>query len=120
MSYKVTKWVGIDSSHQLQEAPDPDSPCLRPHGHRYEFDVTVASSSLHMGMVVDFGDIAKVIRRYDHQDWNQWVEQPTAENILRHLVKELDGVLDAYPNKPYIERIGVKETPSGYAEFRPS
>lgn len=119
MSFKVLKKIGIDTSHKLTEAPDPNSPCLREHGHRYEFEVTVASETLHMGMVVDFGDISAVIKRHDHDNWNKWVPQPTAENILVYLAAELEPVLAKYPNKPVIWKIAVHETPSGYAEYVP-
>lgn len=128
MIYRVSKRVEIDAAHHLIESPNPESPCLRQHGHRYAFEVTFAASSLYMGMVVDFQDVSNLIKgvleKYDHYDFNDKLPlniNPTAENILLTVYGNLSlavhKVLKKYPNAPFIEKIRVYETPNGYAEI---
>jgi 6-pyruvoyl-tetrahydropterin synthase len=115
--YRVVKKVeGVDASHKLAEAPNSESPCLRRHGHRYDFEFTISSDELYYGMVVDFTDISDVAKRYDHRDLNDWIRQPTAENLITLVYEALVDKLKDYPNSPLIEKIGCWETPTGYAE----
>jgi len=64
-------------------------PCFRLHGHNYKFFVAVEGEvDPKTGMIADFGDIKRtvqehVLARVDHRDLNDFLENPTAENIAR-------------------------------------
>jgi len=83
--YRLEKTYGIASAHHLR---DYEGPCARHHGHNYEFRVIIHSPSLNStGMIIDFSEIKKILKRWDHQNLNDFPEfsegrlNPTAENI---------------------------------------
>lgn len=119
MQYSASKVVEIDAHHILHDTPDPLSPCRRDHGHRYSIKVYVTSRELHKDMVVDFGDIAKVIKYYDHRSFNNFLPNPTAEAIAKLIYDGLCVVTTDYPNNPKISCIEVKETPTSEISFYP-
>lgn len=119
---RIGKRFTFEASHHL---PDHDGKCRRPHGHSYAVEVTFVGSA-HVdgpkrGMVVDFGDISDVWKRYlepglDHRDLNETlageVSVTTAESIaafihlqLRHHFGEV------------VERVRVWETANAWAEY---
>jgi 6-pyruvoyltetrahydropterin/6-carboxytetrahydropterin synthase len=70
----------IDCAHHL---PGHER-CGRLHGHTYQVDVSIEGEPKD-GMVLDFTDMKKSVRavlaKYDHRDWNEFLEYPTVENI---------------------------------------
>ncbi len=81
------------AAHRL---PRYDGPCFRMHGHNYRFlvglegDVDPAS-----GMIVDFGKVQEVVRehvlaRADRRTLNDFLDNPTAENIARWIWEALE------------------------------
>ncbi len=63
--YIVTKTCTISVGHVLSLGKA--HPCSRPHGHNLRVTVCCSAYSLNKdGMVVDFNDIAGIIREYDH------------------------------------------------------
>jgi 6-pyruvoyltetrahydropterin/6-carboxytetrahydropterin synthase len=119
----VTKSFEFDYAHSL---PDYDGICARTHGHRgvlqvelVECDTTHALCN-YEGMVIDFKDLKKiveveVISKLDHYYLNDVIEIPTAENMVRWIVKKLLPYF-----KEALVRIRVYETPDSYAEWRSS
>ena len=88
MSYAISKTFRFDAAHYL--APPYQGKCSRMHGHTWRVDVVVNAEILdHCGMVMDFADFAPLAhyieQRFDHAVVNDTVEQPTCENIARHL-----------------------------------
>lgn len=115
--YRVIKKVGIDCHHKLIRTRI-DSPCRRDHGHRYEFEVTIVGNTLSDDVLVDFGDISQMVRVFDHQSWNDWLENPTAEIILTFVAGRIMQMLTLhYASTTKLEKISVWETPSGYVEL---
>ena len=82
----------IDCAHFLPDHPK----CGIPHGHTYKVECVV-EGPLRDGMVVDFGDlkqsVRKILARYDHRSWNDFLEYPSVENICNLLHQELGKAL---------------------------
>src|SRR5689334_7201218 len=74
------------AAHRL---PRYDGPCFRLHGHNYKFFVTIEGEvDPKSGMLADFGLVKKVVAesilaQVDHRNLNDFLDNPTAENIAR-------------------------------------
>jgi 6-pyruvoyltetrahydropterin/6-carboxytetrahydropterin synthase len=89
------------AAHRL---PRYEGPCFRMHGHNYKFFIGLEGDvDPATGMIADFGVIKqvvgeKVLARADHQTLNDFLENPTAENIARWiwevLVADLPGLVE--------------------------
>ena len=82
----------IDCAHFLPGHPK----CGVLHGHTYKVECIV-DGDLKDGMVIDFSDLKvalqKILARYDHKSWNEFLTYPSVENICSLLHKELQGTL---------------------------
>jgi 6-pyruvoyltetrahydropterin/6-carboxytetrahydropterin synthase len=78
----------IDCAHFLPGHPR----CGQIHGHTYKVEVVIEGEASG-GMVVDFSElrahIRTVLQRYDHRNWNDFLEFPSVENICQLLAREL-------------------------------
>jgi 6-pyruvoyltetrahydropterin/6-carboxytetrahydropterin synthase len=78
----------IDCAHFLPGHPK----CGQIHGHTYKVEVIIEGEKSG-GMVVDFNDLKAqtraVLQRYDHRNWNDFLEYPSVENICERLAGEL-------------------------------
>ena len=140
----VTKTIGIDMGHRV---PNHKSKCRNLHGHRYTVEVGVDDKVIQEagdsseGMVIDFGDLKKVMmseidQNFDHgfvmydgdslyDDFRQFAEDgmkiifvpfiPTAENLAKHWYYLLRKELDERNIK--IKYVKVWETPSSTATY---
>ncbi len=84
------------AAHRL---PYYDGPCFRMHGHNYKLRVTIEGKvDPKNGMIIDFEDLKKVVNEHvlnvvDHQVLNDFMDNPTAENIIVWFWEKLDGKL---------------------------
>jgi 6-pyruvoyltetrahydropterin/6-carboxytetrahydropterin synthase len=82
----------IDCAHFLPGHPK----CGQIHGHTYKVEVIIEGEH-NSGMVVDFNDLKgktrTVLQRYDHRNWNDFLEFPSVENICELLSRQLRGSL---------------------------
>jgi 6-pyruvoyltetrahydropterin/6-carboxytetrahydropterin synthase len=103
------------AAHRL---PRYDGPCNRVHGHNYRFFVAVEGNvDPRTGMIADFGDIKaavqeQVLSRLDHRDLNDFLENPTAENIARFVWEALEGKL------PGLCEVRLYEIPDSCVTYR--
>ena len=78
----------IDCAHFLPGHPK----CGTLHGHTYKVECII-EGELQEGMVMEFGDlkqaIHKVLGRYDHKSWNEFLQYPSVENICSLLHREI-------------------------------
>jgi len=114
----ITKRFEFCYGHRL---PYYDGKCSNQHGHNaileIEVDGPVISEGSKIGMIVDFGDLKKIveegtIKELDHQYLNDFFDNPTAENIvmwIRDLLKD---------SLPGLCRIRFYETPGSWCEWK--
>lgn len=90
--YSVTKRMEIAAAHQL--CLPYESKCTNVHGHNWVVEVTCVAEQLNSsGMVIDFKQIKERIHdKLDHGVINDWVDQPTAENIAKWIADELGSM----------------------------
>jgi 6-pyruvoyltetrahydropterin/6-carboxytetrahydropterin synthase len=79
----------IDCAHHLPGHPK----CGPLHGHTYKVEVIIEGQNRPGGMILDFTDLKaqtrEVLGRYDHQNWNDFLEFPSVENICELLASQL-------------------------------
>jgi len=72
------------------------------HGHSYRLEVAVRgpvqTAGAARGMIEDFDLIdrivnERIVERLDHQSLNDFVENPTVENLLSYIWEQLGGEL---------------------------
>lgn len=106
--------IDFSAAHHL---PFHEGVCRRPHGHNYRLNVCVRGPiDPHTGMVMDFADVERLawehaIARCDHHDLNEFIENPTAENIVVWIWDRLAPVL------PGLCRLELWETPKYAAVY---
>jgi 6-pyruvoyltetrahydropterin/6-carboxytetrahydropterin synthase len=139
---RVTKEFNFEMAHALWNY---DGPCRNIHGHSYKLYVTVTGcpepdvKSPKQGMVIDFGDLKKIVReyiidRFDHavvvnqeapKDFRNQVDQmfekyevvdyqPTCENLVLAFAQLLDHHL---PEGTRLHHLRLDETGTSFAEW---
>jgi 6-pyruvoyltetrahydropterin/6-carboxytetrahydropterin synthase len=139
---RLTKEFRFEAAHALRGY---DGPCKSIHGHSYELSVTVIGTpvgdkeSPKAGMVMDFGDLKKIIRKniidsvdhalilnkdYPVEDVRKikevfcnivWVDyQPTSENLLADFSQKIILLL---PEGVKLFSLQLRETANSYAEW---
>ena len=139
---RVTKEFRFEAAHALMGY---DGPCKNVHGHSYELSVTVIGSpvpeksSAKLGMVMDFGDLKKLIKKQiidpldhalllnseiPHKELQKSGEpftnivfvpyQPTSENFLLDFAKRIGDLL---PAGVKLHNMRLRETANSYAEW---
>ena len=99
---QVRKSFRFEAAHVLPHHPGK---CSRLHGHSYVLEVAIdgplQDDGPAEGMVVDFDEIDKIVKtaiidNLDHRSLNEFMENPTSENILvwiwDQLVSSFDGL----------------------------
>jgi 6-pyruvoyltetrahydropterin/6-carboxytetrahydropterin synthase len=105
----------FSAGHSL---PDYRGPCSRFHGHNYQLVVTVSGKpDPRTGMVIDFEELRRVVTEVaitpvDHQNLNELLPNPTAENIVTFLWGKLKGAL------PGLKELRLYETREYFVTYR--
>jgi len=105
----------FSAAHHL---PRYEGNCRRPHGHNYRLLVCVEGEvDPHTGMVMDFEEVrrrvwAQALDRCDHHDLNEFLENPTAENIVVWIWERLR------PTLPGLRELVLYETPEYAVVYR--
>jgi 6-pyruvoyltetrahydropterin/6-carboxytetrahydropterin synthase len=139
---RITKEFRFEAAHALKGY---DGPCKSIHGHSYQLTVTVSGSpvpgsgSPKAGMVMDFGDLKKIIktnitdpvdhalilnREYPIGDVKNIGEifsnviyvdyQPTSENMLVDFSVRIKNLL---PKGVILHSLRLRETANSFAEW---
>ena len=102
--------------------------CEDLHGHNYKVRVTLAGPKLDdVGLLYDFVHLKQVIqgviRSLDHKYLNELppfdTQNPSAENIARHIYDQTSKQIRETPNGAGIASITVWETETTAATYRP-
>jgi len=112
----VVRELSFAACHRL---PDYDGNCAKWHGHEWKVQIGIENRiDPKTGMVVDFKELKKIINTYvidvlDHGNVNDFLYNPTAENLLIWIWKALmfDGDIKG------ISFVRIYETPNSYAEL---
>jgi len=103
------------AAHRL---PRYSGKCFNLHGHNYRFQVVLRGDpDPYSGIFVDFSDVEKsvkehVLDRVDHTNLNDFIENPTAENIASWMWHRLEGKL------PGLVEIRLWEIPTSCVVYR--
>lgn len=140
---RITKIFTFETAHVLYNY---DGKCKNMHGHSYKLFVTVKGKPINNlddpknGMVVDFGDIKKIVNSeiidvWDHavlvngdsphRDLGQDLEgkghkvifcnyQPTCENMLYDIAEKIQNKL---PKEVQLAYLKLHETENSYGEW---
>lgn len=97
----VKQRFGFEAAHRL---PRHRGKCFNLHGHSYRFALAMSCPvDPSTGMTIDFDDITKIVTEsvlsiWDHKNLNDFLENPTAENlaieIWNALVGRLPGLIE--------------------------
>lgn len=105
--YHLTATETFDAAHFL---PNYEGKCKNLHGHTWKIEVEVFSEYLdHNDFVIDFSKIKQSIRELDHQLLNDFIPNPTAENIAKYLFQKLPVF--------HLKKITVWETPDNKVAY---
>jgi 6-pyruvoyltetrahydropterin/6-carboxytetrahydropterin synthase len=85
--YYLKKTLEIAGAHSL--SLPYESKCKNDHGHNWIITVYCKSDHLVNGMVIDFTKIKEIVNQLDHQYMNEFIEQPTAENMAKWLCEKI-------------------------------
>ncbi len=144
MLVRVTKIFTFEMAHALEKY---NGPCKNIHGHSYRLEVTVSgypekrSNSPKKGMVIDFGDLKKIVEKTIINDFDHAIVlsknadkklinaikanqqkliltnyTPTSENLLIDFVERLAPHLDIGYNR--LISVTLSETASSYVQWR--
>lgn len=139
---RITKEFKFEMAHALIGY---DGPCQNIHGHSYELKVTVSGNPIvdesnpKLGMVMDFGDLKKIVRDaivdvFDHalvlnnaypenistelkNTFNKVIfleYQPTSELMVADFAMRIKAKL---PNGVSLKYLMLRETVTSYAEW---
>ena len=140
---RITKIFTFETAHVLYNY---DGKCKNMHGHSYKLFVTVKGTPINdindvkNGMVVDFGDIKKIVKEeivdvWDHavllnaltphkelgedlaQKGHKVIEcnyQPTCENMLYEIAVKIKNKLPSHVQLAYLK---LHETENSYGEW---
>lgn len=95
------------AAHRL---PRYQGKCFEMHGHNYKLVVSVyGEPDAYTGLLIDFGDLETIVQdavleRCDHHTLNDFIENPTAENIVVWMWEQLA------PRLPGLRELRLWET----------
>ena len=113
----TTKCFEFEAGHYI---PDHYADCKFIHGHSYKLEITVRKRiNPETGMSLDFKKLSEAVKSniievFDHGFINDWLEMPTAENMVYWIWERLSIDVKG------LERIRLYETSSSYAEITKS
>lgn len=119
----LTVHTHFDAAHYLPHHPGK---CARLHGHRWEVVVTVnpwgpaRDAMSDDGMLVDFGLIKDKIATLDHQNLNEELYNPTAENLAILITSMVEEVLPRIPGVHWSIEVQLQESPGCMITYRRS
>ncbi len=92
--------------------------CSKLHGHTYKMEIEITGMINQYGWICDFSELKKIVsdfilNRYDHAYINEFIEVPTAENMIIDIYKILNNKLKE--QNLILKKIKLYETSTNYA-----
>lgn len=91
---RIGKQYEFSAAHFLPKVDD-GHPCKRMHGHNYTVEIEIRGEIAPINgfcAQTDFSDIDKIVKpiiaRVDHRVLNEFIDNPTAENIAAYFLRE--------------------------------
>ena len=115
---QIRKHFRFEAAHAL---PHHAGKCARMHGHSYLLEIALRGplqeAGPATGMVADFESITtvvgrEIVDRLDHRTLNEFIENPTAENVLLWIHSRIAAAL------PLLDELVLWETPTACAVLR--
>ena len=115
---EIRKQFAFEAAHVL---PFHTGKCSRLHGHSYRLDVTIdgslQTSGPATGMILDFDELGRIVKtlvedELDHRSLNDFIPNPTSENIALWIWQRLA------PELPQLAELTLWETASACAVIR--
>uniref|UniRef100_A0A7C3SNL0 6-carboxy-5,6,7,8-tetrahydropterin synthase n=1 Tax=Dictyoglomus turgidum TaxID=513050 RepID=A0A7C3SNL0_9BACT len=111
--WKLKYKTDFSAAHSLKETSSlKTSKCKNLHGHNYFVEITIKTSELVDGMVIDFKELKEIIDELDHKFLNEFIENPTVENISKYIY---DKVYEKMKKRTlfFNLEVEIKETENG-------
>ncbi len=115
----LRKQFDFEAAHFLPLVPEGHQ-CGRMHGHSYTVVIEVGSDRLKNGFVIDFADVNRfmkpLIKSLDHQLLNDFLENPTVENLCTFVAENFlaslgdEFIYDKRDQEVYLLAVEVSET----------
>lgn len=103
----------FDSCHHL---PLYEGKCANIHGHTWHLIVEISGEINEHGFVMDFTELKRYVNEiidiYDHKVLNDYIYNPTCENLVNYIFEYLD---EALPSNLKIHKVELQEGDGGYA-----
>ena len=97
---KIQTEIKIDSAHKL---PNYKGKCSNLHGHTWKIVVAIETDTLDENdFVVDFTKVKAIVSELDHQNLNDYVENPTAENLAYYFANKIRELGELYRPEGYV------------------
>jgi len=108
---QASKIFIFEAAHKLPNYPGK---CSNLHGHTWKLIVS-CSGKMNKGMVIDFLEIKKIVEenvlnRLNHSYLNDFIENPTCENVILWIKKELENRLN-------LEKLTLYESEDCFCEI---
>ena len=115
---QITKIFTFDSAHKLDWYKGK---CHDLHGHTYKLEITLEGNIDKNGIVLDFNVLsdavkANIIEKLDHKYLNDIITNPTAENMVIWIFKQLRLHRSLRLENINIKKIKLYETPTSFVE----
>ena len=79
---RLSKQCSFEACHKIPGHPI----CGKLHGHSYKIGISLSGVyNSTEGMLVDFGEIKKIVNQFDHSYLNDRFKFPSAENLAIYL-----------------------------------
>lgn len=113
----ISREFSFDAAHQLNWH---SGKCYNLHGHTYKLIVTVSGIPNKNGIVMDFGDLKKIVETYvinqlDHSYLNKTFKNPTAELMALKIFEEIKKHLT---KKVKLVELQLFESPTTWATVK--
>jgi 6-pyruvoyltetrahydropterin/6-carboxytetrahydropterin synthase len=107
----------FEAAHSLPFMPEGHK-CRRLHGHSYWVTVEIDGYPDDNGLMVDYGEIAKIVDELDHRHLNEiaGLEKPTTENVVGWIRARVEALPGFWIGNGLVVRV-VEGAHEHFAEF---